>query len=231
MDRPFANRLLDEWLRDEPRLGELAQFLLRSFAEAAGIFIVGGALRDRLLDPPRPPKDVDVTLGGVERSRLLALDGAHANFFGGAMLPFHDLSVDLWPIEDTFHIQQFHLPPTIDGFLDGAPFNLDKIAYDLQSATLREVGCLAGIAAREIRYAPAHAYLEHIQALRCILLKWKTGFTLHSSATALLERVAETLRSDASARPEMKRYLSLLKQFYDDSVFDRVIEEIQTTTD
>ena len=227
MKRSDATEALRSWLRRAPRMRALAAFLRERFADANGIFIVGGALRDRFLSPVRRAKDVDVTLGAISLRRLRALPGAHANFFGGTTLPFDGLSVDLWPLEETYHIREFALPRSIDGFLAGAPFNLDKVAFELQTGALHERGCLAGLAARRIVYAPAHEYLEPIQALRCILLKWKTGFTLDDSARQLLRRTARSLEKDDSPISEMRRYLLFLKRFYGPTTFDRALAEIR----
>jgi hypothetical protein len=221
-----ASHAIAQLLSTDPRMRGLVEFLLSAFGDAPEIFVVGGALRDRLLSPPRQPKDIDVMVAGIGRDRIRDMKGGAPNFFGGATLAFNGLAVDLWPLEDTFHIREFHLPKTIGGYLSGAPFNLDKIAYGLRAGALYDQGCLAGLACREIVYAPARAYLEGIQALRCVLLTWKTSFTLDHSASELLSRVAERLREDSSVVREMKRYLFHLKQPSNERVFDQIVEEI-----
>lgn len=221
-----ASRTVTDWLQNDDEIKELIELLLDRFPDAKGIFLVGGALRDQLLNPPRPLKDVDVVFDGIPLERLQEIEGTKPNFFAGMTLEFQGLSVDMWGLQDTYHIRKFHEPSTIAAFMKGAPFNLDKIAYDLRSETLYDEGCLAGIETRQIVYAPANAYLESIQALRCVLLRWKTGFALHASADDLLHRVAHRLSEDDSPLPEMRRYLHLLKRFYDDTVFDRAINEI-----
>jgi hypothetical protein len=221
-----AGEAIARLVSTEPRMRDLREFLLSTFADARGVFLVGGVLRDQFLSSPRQPKDVDVVVAGVGRGRIRGLEGSELNFFGGATLPFQGLAVDIWPLEDTYHIREFGLPKTIGGYLRGAPFNLDKIAYGLHSRTLHDDGCLAGIASRRIVYAPAKAYLEEVQALRCVLLRWKTSFALDDSAIELLNRVAERLRDDRAAIRTMKTYLSHLKRVYDESTFDRVLEEI-----
>ena len=214
------------WLRADSQVSDLVRFLKDSFAETHGVFVVGGALRDLFLSPPRPRRDVDVVLGGVTPESIRAIKGSNVNFFGGTTLLFGGLAVDVWPLEDTYHIREFHLPKTIAGFLTGAPFNLDKIAFNLDSGILHDDGCLAGIASREIAYAPAQAYLEEIQAVRCVLLRRKTAFALADSASALLDRVARRIRRDNTAVLEMKQYLAHFKDFYDESIFDSIVEEI-----
>lgn len=67
LDIAMANQGIAEWLRTEPPVKELAKFLLDRFSDARGIFVVGGALRDRFLSPPRRAKNVDVVLGGIPR--------------------------------------------------------------------------------------------------------------------------------------------------------------------
>jgi hypothetical protein len=226
MDLDNARGVVRRLLQEEATLAELAKFLAESSPGARSIFIVGGALRDLFLTPRRPPKDIDVILDGVASSSLSRINNARRNFFGGLSLTFRGLAVDMWLLEETYHLKEFALQPTIEGFLEGAPFNLDKIAYDLKTTRLYDRGCLAGVALRQIIYAPARPYLESIQAARAVLLQWKTGFEYDVSCVALLQRVDALLQDRPAEVADIKRYLQYLKQFYEAEVFEHVIAAI-----
>ena len=58
-----------------------------------------------------------------------------------------------------------------------------------------------------IIYEPAHPYLEHIQAARCVLLAAKTGFELHATAHELLARTFKRNHIDQTVRTEIAAYL------------------------
>lgn len=227
MDLENATKVVRHFLQNEPALAELEGFLALCFPGARSIFIVGGALRDLFLTPRRTPKDIDIVLDGVAHSELSLIKNASQNFFGGLSLIFGGLAVDMWLLEETYHLKRFALEPTIQGFLEGAPFNLDKIAYDLKIGRLYDLGCLAGIASRRIIYAPARPYLESIQAARAVLLQWKTGFDIDASCLELLQRVDALLQQRPAEVSDIKRYLQLLKRFYDADVPERVIAEIR----
>jgi hypothetical protein len=231
MDCVIANRTVDNSLWQKGEIPNFLRFVLESFPKANPVLIVGGALRDLFVDPPKKPKDIDITIGKISRANLQKLEGVTLNFFGGVTLQRFGLSADLWPLKDTYHIKQFGWPPSISSFLAGAPFNLDKIAYDIRERQFFDDGCLAGIRRQRIVYAPKIAYLEPIQAARCILLQKKTRFLLDHSARSLLQRAAGVLRQDPAAATSVRRYLKYLKSFYDDNVADAVIKAILEPSD
>ncbi|MGA2400148.1 MAG: hypothetical protein ABSG91_00385 [Syntrophobacteraceae bacterium] len=215
------------YLDEVSSMGALRHFLMEHFQEAHSILIVGGTLRDLFLTPGRAPKDIDVVLEGVEPRDACEIPGAGRNFFGGITITYEGSVVDMWRLEDTYHLKQFPLPCSVSGFLEGAPFNLDKIAYDILTGQLYDNGCLAGIRQHEIRYAPAWPYLEPIQAARAILLHWKTKFSFDDSAEQLLQRAADRIEKDPAEVANIKHYLRHLKKFFLEQSADPVIEEIR----
>jgi hypothetical protein len=231
MDHAITNRSVDDSLWRNGKVSKFLHFVLESFTDARPVLIVGGALRDLFVDPPKKPKDIDITIGNISQARLEKLEGVTLNFFGGVTLQRFGLSADLWPLAETYHIKQFGWSPSISSFLAGAPFNLDKIAYDVRQRQLFDDGCLAGIRRQRILYAPKIPYLEPIQAARCILLQQKTRFVLDQSANSLLQRAANALRRDPAAAISIKRYLRYLKSFYDDNVAEAVINAILASAD
>jgi hypothetical protein len=205
---------------------ELDSFLSNSIPSVDPILVVGGFVRDILRGTEIEPRDIDIVLGRTEPRALYQLPGARRNFFGGVTFTYQGYSVDAWPIEDTFHIREFRLPLTVDGLLDGAPFNLDKIAFDLHTNHLYDGGCLMGIANKTISYCPAQPYLEHIQAARAILLHRKTKFAVDESVADLLCRAASALRNSKSMVSEVCDYLFRLKQFENHAACMAVVEEL-----
>jgi hypothetical protein len=215
------------YFEEAPSMGALRHFLMEHFQVAKSILIVGGALRDLLLIPRKTPKDIDVILDGIEARNVYEMSGANRNFFGGITITFEGFSVDIWRLEDTYHLKQFPLPCTVSGFLEGAPLNLDKIAYDILTDQLHDNGCLEGISHREIQYVPAWPYLEPIQAARAVLLHWKTDFSFHDSAEQLLERAANAIEKDPTEVANIRDYLRYTKKFFRQQLADRVIDELR----
>lgn len=231
MDRLIANNIVENALWREGELCNFLRFVLESFPTARPILLVGGTLRDLFLDPPKTPKDVDIAIGGISNTSLQGLKGITQNFFGGVTFQRFGLRADMWPLAETYHIKQFGLPPSVSGFLAGAPFNLDKIAYDVRGRQFFDGGCLEGIRRQRIVYAPKVPYLEPVQAARCILLRKKTQFLLDRSAQLLLQRATSILNQNPAARTAIRLYLKYLKSFYDDNVADAVINEITATSE
>lgn len=221
-----ARRVLLNYCSQNSVLRGLAVFLSESIPLAEPMLVVGGFVRDILRGPEIEPRDIDIVLGHTEPGALYQLPGARRNFFGGITLAYQCYSVDVWPLEDTFHIREFQLPSTVDGLLDGAPFNLDKIAFDLRTNHLYDDGCLMGLANKTIIYCPARPYLEHIQAARAILLRRKTKFAVDDSVADLLCRAANALRNSESMVSEVCDYLFRLKQFENHAACMAVVEEL-----
>ena len=225
MNLHTANQQVKNWFLEEPTLAAIAAHLLESYPSANSILIVGGALRDFFLTPRRKPKDIDVVLDGVTQRQLCNVGPVSRNFFGGVTLTIQGVAVDMWLLEDTYHLKHFPLPCNVQGLLDGAPFNLDKIAYDLRTTCLYDSSCLDGVARQQIAYAPAWPYLEHIQAARSVLLRWKTGFALDESVLEMLQRTAKLLDKNPQAVLDIEAYLRLAPSNHND-LPNRVIAEI-----
>lgn len=220
-----AKEIIATWVQNNPTIKKLDVFLSGHFKKTDGIFIAGGALRDQLLTPKREPKDIDIVIGGIIANELEKLPNATKNFFGGTKLLFHNQNIDIWSLTETYHLKQFGHPPTIEAYLAGAPLNFDKIVFDLCSSELFDSGCLSGINNQLIIYNPKDSYLEHIQALRCILLKEKIGFKFDESVKALLRRVVPLLNDEKMAL-EMQKYLRSYKYLNQEKTWSAVVREI-----
>lgn len=220
-----AQRRIKSWVETDPLARRLVRLVDEAFSDDQQVLLVGGALRDQLRGVT--PKDFDVIVGISSLDALSKrLPEARKNFFGGLTFSIDGCAVDIWPLRETFHIKKFRLEPTVENFLAGAPFNLDKIAFDIRNKVLFDDGCLQGLERKEIVYAPLYPYLEHIQAVRCILLKLKTNFTLHESAQALLCRAGDLLRGSDSLVDEVHKYLQQAYGMDDVAVRREIITEI-----
>lgn len=221
-----GRKLLDDFCAESGILGQLSKFFNDKLPPHGPVIVVGGFIRDVFRGPRIQPRDIDVVIDNIEKSSLQALPGARLNFFGGTTLSYGNLSVDVWPLEDTFHIREFRLEPSIESFLAGAPFNLDKIALDIRAAKLYDRGCLDGIHTGTIEYDPANPYLEHVQAVRAVLLLRKTQFTLAPSAVDMLCRAAILLRDNRECVRQACDYLFRLKQVESEAACMAIVEEV-----
>jgi len=193
MKDPQDAGAIENWLDEVTNKAYSA--VVSIFADKQGVFIVGGSLRDYFRGRNEAPKDLDVPVLGVTAEELLRIPGAKKDFFGdGVSINIGGMDVDVWPLQECFAIKHFGLPCDIGGLLAGAPFNLEKIAFDVRRKKIHDVGCIEGIKQKMIEYNPYRPYIEHIQALRLVLLKKKTQFRYGESAKALLVRGSVLLK-------------------------------------
>jgi hypothetical protein len=205
---------IQKWISAGGLQAAVTTWLLETLPKAKSIFLVGSGIRAPFLASPPAPRDFDIIVDGLTKKQLAKFCtdscGGGSNFFHGFTLRWtlqgQKVEIDLWSLAETYHIKEFGLPSTIRSFIHGAPFNLDKLAYELQTGTYYDEGCLAGIRDSCIRYAPARPYLQHVQAARCVLLKYKTKFALDSSARELLVPFAGGKMKDDQI-DEVRKYL------------------------
>ncbi|MGD8862432.1 MAG: hypothetical protein PVI30_20645 [Myxococcales bacterium] len=229
--RKDAEREIGAWLESDVVVTPVVECLARSLTSAHHILLVGGVLRDHLIRPGTVSKDVDVIVDGMTTLELAErLPRAKRNFYGGLNLEIEACTVDIWPLADTYHIREFGLEPTISNFLGGAPFNMDKVAYDITTRRFFEKGFLRGLRQRTIHYAPRHAYLEHVQAARGIMLRRKTGFVLDASVRSLLVRADHLLHSSAHCVAQVHEFLVNAEGIHDLSARREVLDEIASSS-
>jgi len=186
----------------------IARCLQMLLPECESLFVVGGAVREHFMSRPPPLKDIDFIVSGVDLQVLENIFDVRRTWFGGYSFNFEDVRVDIWELSETYHIRRFDLPATIEGYLRGAPFNLDKIAYDLKRNILYDDGCLEGIIIKDrIVYAPEYPYLEYIQAIRCDSFQRRLGFELDQSARDLMFRVAKKFVENEEMNKKIHTYL------------------------
>lgn len=113
----------------------IAEVLERTTHQGWNAYIVGGALRDLILNPAgHRPRDIDVAIVGSTQSvfencfRDLCV---RRNRFGGLHLMTSDqVHFDVWRLEDTWGVCTQGLSPTVDNFVKTPFLNVDSIAIE-----------------------------------------------------------------------------------------------------
>ncbi len=70
---------------------------------------------------------------------LVVPDGwtvSHEKFFGNPTFFKGTLEVDVWPLVTHRYIQNYHLEPTIENFLNGTPFTVQSLVFDVKKQRL-----------------------------------------------------------------------------------------------
>jgi hypothetical protein len=117
---------------------QMEMLLQRAHEADIRVHVVGGALRNLLLDRPNSePRDLDIIVENCSAKSFKSLFcdlAISTTSFGGLRLQYpRGLArrmIDIWRIEETWAIKRFHKEPTIDSFL-GTPFlNIDAVTAE-----------------------------------------------------------------------------------------------------
>jgi putative nucleotidyltransferase with HDIG domain len=194
--------------------------LLAAAAETIGgsAWLVGGGVRDLLLE--RPLHDVDLALpaGSVAVARQLA------DRLGGAFVPLgepHGMARVVVPGPEPRHVDLTDLrAPSLDADLAGRDVTIDALAVDL-AALLRgpapvqdPTGGLDDLAARRLRACRATAFVDDpVRVLRVLRLGHQLGFSVDPETEALARATAPALASVSAerVRDELTHVLSLAR--------------------
>jgi hypothetical protein len=133
--RRLAGRFLSGRERSKAALRAVVRLLAQHHIDAV---LFGGAVRDLALGIPRP-RDVDIVVRGAEldmiRSALSRAGRLRSTRFGGLHWERHGWMFDIWRLEDTWAIRQFHWAPVDFSLLPRTTFfNIEAIAIDLTSS-------------------------------------------------------------------------------------------------
>ena len=162
-------------------------------------YIVGGTLRDLMLDRPAKflPRDIDLVVVGPTQSEMEAVFEdlqVRRTRFGGLHLvkPFEygsslatvkrDLIFDEWRLADTWGLRAQGLEPTIRNFVKTPFLNIDSVAIELfpikGRRTLVEVGFFDSLLTQtlDINYEPNPFPL--LCVVRSLVLAVKLNFAL-----------------------------------------------------
>jgi poly(A) polymerase len=178
-------------------------------AMSAQAWLVGGALRDRLLG--RATADYDVAVEGDPAPLARALGreaGGHAFLlsegFGGwrVVAPGHDWQVDLLPVADG----------GIEADLGARDFTVNAMASPVGTpgAVIDPFGGLADLDARRLRMVSERVFeLDPLRALRLARLKCELGFEVDARTRQAARRRAGEIARVAAERVfyELKRII------------------------
>jgi hypothetical protein len=205
---------LREFLRTEA--GQDFKSLTGSFPRNWKVFVMGGFLRDLLLDGiPKniaKPADLDLVISGAhspdEIRNVLGNINQSTNAFGGVKCRFRPkgLVFDLWRIEDHTNMALAPKPHTIEQLLRYNLLDVDAILWEPVTGCLHDCGCLDAIAAERIGLMGRKGVSEKFiaaQVAHVLMVGYKTNFTLSEEvrdfvanssrcgATGEIERILE----------------------------------------
>jgi hypothetical protein len=125
-----ANR----YLNDQKRGSELKNALRKLELQGCSTYLVGGFLRDLMLDgPSAKPRDIDIVFDGVSPDEVELLFWNHKerkNRFGGMRLNVGQCPLDVWSLQDTwaFRHKKVH-QGGVSAFPRTTFLNVDAIAF------------------------------------------------------------------------------------------------------
>lgn len=182
-------------------VGEDCRRVLGQFPRAHDTYVVGGVVRDLLLEHLRkidkPIGDIDLVIKGVaskeELHSLLHGFDFRANRMGGIKFRVRPkgLLFDVWRIEDHVNLSSSGPPYTIERLLHHFLLDIDAVVWDPQTGNLYDYGCLHATQAGQIDLVGPEGIspaLAPVQAAHIILIKYGTGFSLSASARDLVRK-------------------------------------------
>src|SRR5581483_4733733 len=94
------------YLNEQPWGVELKNTLRKLELEGCSAYMVGGFLRDLMLDGPSAnPRDIDIVFDRISPDQVEFLfwnQPKRKNRFGGMRINFGDCPLDIWSLEDTW---------------------------------------------------------------------------------------------------------------------------------
>lgn len=182
----------------EKRCRGLLLYLESILPKHIKFYIVGGSIRDAIINfhfsKITIPNDIDIVVD------CLSID-KHIKYFPGIIErtplggyrwkhPTSQYYVDLWTLSSTFFIANNQIKPSIENYLLGSDFNINKISYDYRCKVLIDAGAIKGIKDKTIRYTPKwpQGNKLHYHAARAINLKNKTKFNIDRSVIEMIFR-------------------------------------------
>jgi len=172
----------------QPGIRGNLDLLTRRLPDAADIYVVGGALRNIIIDRVhgKAPltRDVDVFIGGLDRGFDLAAilrdqKVAPTDLKGIRWYPASSpLAYDICLLPDFLVIDAYRLDPNLVNLLRSVDFTINAIVYDIRRRKLFEMGCTAAVRQRRIDFNCRLIPDKRLIAYRIFLMAHKTGFEL-----------------------------------------------------
>lgn len=121
-----------------------------------GLWLIGGTvfrtLTYLMYGTPMPKKvDFDFIVGSLHEPFIHPDWEMKLNNYGNPKFKRGDDSMDLIPIEKTSSVIRRKVVPTIENFLDGAPFTIQKIAFNCLDARLIDRGGIEALLNQEVK--------------------------------------------------------------------------------
>ena len=189
-------------------------------------FVVGGAVRDLVLGPAeRLPRDVDIVVcaGSLDELAKLYSDLITSRTsFGGLRLRrrvdlrgsfdfVYDLVFDVWPLEETWAIKEFGLPPTISSLTATTFLNLDAIAAETHTTRGRaravyEHGFFEGVNRQEVEINFPQNPFPAVCIARSLIMAAKLQFSIGRKLAEFICDKFYTLGVGALLAAQMSHY-------------------------
>jgi hypothetical protein len=161
-------------------------FLIRALPQKTCLLIVGGALRNFIIqqfygDAPIT-KDIDMVFGNLEKEfaldKILIGEKFKDTDFGGIRwYPYKSaFSFDLSLLDNFLPIKKFHLDPDIDNLLATIDFNVNALLFDVKKNRFYEKGAINAIKEKTIGLNAEKTYDKGFLAYRLLLIRHKIGF-------------------------------------------------------
>lgn len=141
------SEIFKKCIRNDKRFEEALKLAKQN--TKGGLWLVGGYifrnLAHEIYGTPKPTEcDFDFTADELTEINLLPGWQVKQNAFGSPKFYKKSLTVDLWPLWDTYSIVSRKLEPTIENYLTGTSFTIQSIAYDLsKNEVIGEIGIKA----------------------------------------------------------------------------------------
>ncbi len=167
------------------------------FVNRTNYYILGGFIRNILAKRygmyVHNNTDLDVfgRLNNSSIKRLKKLPGKlRRTTFGGYRWfpPDGENWVDVWDIKKTVCIQMYKLYPSPINVLWGAPFNIDRIMFNIKSGVLYDGGCMSCMRNKILTYIPRWPYYSAIQIVRALYYCVNCNINPDKTVMSLLDK-------------------------------------------
>ncbi len=211
-------------LRVEPIRKDAVEVLQRATSRHWGTYIVGGAIRDLLLNPTGSwPRDVDVIVDGCSPDELREVFRdivVRPNSFGGLHLrktveidrvttTKYDLLFDLWRLEDTWAIKTGKLPATIASFLTTPFLNIDSVAaavVDRSVTQIHENAFFQAIEKSTLEINNEHNPFPVMCIVRSLLLAAKLDFCIGPHLATFIQTSTRSIPTSHLIEAQVSHY-------------------------
>ena len=226
-DKKSISRSIDRLLNSRNVRGPL-HYLRTSLPAASEIYIVGGAIRDVIIEAShgtRPrTEDIDVFIGnlkaGFDPADIFAEDRFKFTDLGGVRWRPEDtdLPFDICMLPDFVILKKYHLQPNLKNLLATIDYTVNTVVFDYRRRALHERNCIADIYRRYINFNTRLFYNKKSTAFRSLVLRFKTDFRLSESVFYFLKNdinieILEFLTNIFRARFDREKSKALMDDY------------------